>query len=68
MKVPWLIMIWRENGSVTGSSRVRKHYADWYNKNLAYYNDAFRKSGADNMSVETTEDYAKALLKFFKAR
>ena len=52
----------------TDSRRVRKHYADWYEKNLAYYKSSFQKSGADSMSVETTEDYTKALLKFFKAR
>ncbi|MEM9928716.1 MAG: DUF58 domain-containing protein, partial [Bacteroidota bacterium] len=36
----------------TDSRRVRKHYADWYQNNLAYYEGAFRKSGADSMSVE----------------
>jgi len=52
----------------TDSRRVRKHYADWYTKNMDYYKGAFQKSGADSMSVETTDDYTKALLRFFKAR
>ena len=52
----------------TGSRRVRKRYAKWYEEHQEYYKDAFAKSGADSMSVETTEDYTKALLRFFKSR
>jgi uncharacterized protein (DUF58 family) len=52
----------------TDSKRVRQHYTDWYENNMAYYKNAFKKSGADSMSIETTEDYTKALLGFFKGR
>ena len=52
----------------TSSKSVRKRYQEWYNQHQEYYNTAFRKSGADSMSLETTEDYAKGLLRFFKRR
>ncbi|SER44556.1 DUF58 domain-containing protein [Neolewinella agarilytica] len=52
----------------TDSRRVRAKYTDWYENHLEYYKNAFKKSGADSMSIETTDDYTKALLRFFKAR
>ena len=52
----------------TDSKRVRKRYAAWYEHNVNYYTQAFRKSGADTLSMETTEDYTKALLRFFQSR
>ena len=52
----------------TDSRRVRDRYAQWYEQNMGYFNDAFRQSGADTLSVETTEDYVKELLRFFKRR
>ena len=52
----------------TDSRRVRDRYARWYEENMGYFNDAFRQSGADTLSVETTEDYVKELLRFFKRR
>ncbi|MGB3800483.1 MAG: DUF58 domain-containing protein [Lewinella sp.] len=61
-----------ESGSVhwidTDSKRVRDRYAHWYKENMDYFSDSFRKSGADTLSVETTEDYVKELLRFFRAR
>ena len=52
----------------TDSARVRDRYAGWYNENMDYFASAFRQSGADTLSVETTEDYVKELLRFFKRR
>ncbi|CAH1001258.1 hypothetical protein LEM8419_02157 [Neolewinella maritima] len=52
----------------TDSARVRDRYAGWYNDTMDYFNAAFRQSGADTLSVETTEDYVKELLRFFKRR
>ena len=52
----------------TDSKRVRKRYAAWYEHNVNYYTQAFRKSGAATLSVETTDDYTKALLRFFQSR
>lgn len=52
----------------TDSARVRRRYAEWYDEHQAYFRDAFAKSGADTLTVDTTEDYTKALLRFFKNR
>ena len=52
----------------TSSRRVRKKYTKWYDKHMDYYKTAFAQSGASSMSLETTEDYTKALLRFFKSR
>ncbi|MCP9234309.1 DUF58 domain-containing protein [Lewinella sp. JB7] len=52
----------------TDSKHVRTRYADWYSENMGYFNDSFRQSGADTLSVETTEDYVKELLRFFRRR
>lgn len=52
----------------TGSASVRKQYADWYQKNVDYFNTNFLKSGADTVSIRTDESYINALLKFFQKR
>jgi len=52
----------------TGSRRVRKQYAAWYAGHMDYFRRAFRKSGADLISVETTDDYVRALRQFFERR
>ncbi|MBB4080868.1 uncharacterized protein (DUF58 family) [Lewinella aquimaris] len=52
----------------TDSKQVRTRYANWYNENMDYFSDSFRQSGADTLSVETTEDYVKELLRFFRRR
>ncbi len=52
----------------TDSRRVRDRYAGWYAEHRDYFTAAFRQSGADTLSVETTEDYVKELLRFFQRR
>ncbi len=52
----------------TDSKRVRRQYAEWYQGQQDYFRDAFKKSGADVLQVNTTEDYTRALLRFFKNR
>ncbi|NJC27547.1 DUF58 domain-containing protein [Neolewinella antarctica] len=52
----------------TGSSKVRRNYQAWYDRHQEYFKQAFQKSGADSLSLETTEDYVKGLLRFFKSR
>lgn len=52
----------------TDSRRVRKRYTEWYDQHMDYFKTAFSTSGADSISLETTEDYTKALLGFFKRR
>lgn len=61
-----------ETGAVrwldTSSRRVRTEYQQWYQAHLDYYRDAFRKSGADQVSILTNESYVNALLTFFQKR
>lgn len=52
----------------TSSRKVRRNYSEWYKKHMDYFQQAFRKSGADMISVETTDDYVKALRRFFESR
>ncbi|MEM9527726.1 MAG: DUF58 domain-containing protein [Bacteroidota bacterium] len=52
----------------TDSRRVRKRYAQRYDERMEYRRSAFQKAGADSISMETTEDYTRELLRFFKAR
>ena len=52
----------------TGSRNVRRKYQEWYDEHQTYYRNAFKKSGADSLSLETTEDYTRGLLRFFKGR
>ena len=52
----------------TSDARTRRRYADWYKENMQYFKSTFLKSGADSMSIRTTESYVNALLKFFQQR
>lgn len=52
----------------TGSRRVRQRYAERYEKQQAYFQNAFHKSRADVMSIETTEDYVREMRRFFESR
>ena len=52
----------------TSSRKVRRSYAEWYGKHMDYFRQAFRKSGADVISIETTDDYVRALRRFFESR
>jgi uncharacterized protein (DUF58 family) len=48
--------------------RTREQYARWYADNAAYFKHTFLHSGVDTLSIRTTENYANALLGFFKKR
>ena len=52
----------------TAIPEVRQTYAENFNKNLDYFKDVFRKSGADIVSIRTDKDYVNILLRFFKKR
>ena len=52
----------------SSSPSVRKKYNIWYLKNYNYYNSTFNKNRADHISMDTTADYVKKLLQFFKKR
>ncbi len=52
----------------TSDQRTRRRYADWYKENMQYFKSTFLKTGADSISIRTTESYVNALLKFFQQR
>jgi uncharacterized protein (DUF58 family) len=52
----------------TAIPEVRKAYANNFTKNLDYFKNAFRKTGADTVSLRTDEKYVNTLLRFFKKR
>jgi uncharacterized protein (DUF58 family) len=52
----------------TSDQRTRLRYANWYKENIQYFKSSFLKTGADSMSIRTTESYVNALLKFFQQR
>lgn len=52
----------------TGSSSVRKNYAEYYHNRVGYFEDSFTKSGAGVLSLQVGESYVKKLLGYFKRR
>lgn len=52
----------------TSSERVREAYKNWWYDRQNVMNDAFKKSRVDSVSVETDEDYVKALMTLFAKR
>ena len=52
----------------TGSKGVREQYAVHHKQGVAYYEDAFAKSGAGAIACRVDESYVKKLLGYFKRR
>jgi len=52
----------------TGSARIRDEYESWFNGNLNYFSEVFRRNRCDFLSIPTDGDYVKSLLQFFKSR
>jgi len=52
----------------TSSKKVRENYQNWFSEHVENFITSFKKVGSDIISVNTEEDYVKALLKFFKSR
>ncbi len=52
----------------TNSKKVRTSYKANYLKNVAYYQNSFRKSGSGNISTMVGRDYVKELMGYFKSR
>ncbi len=52
----------------TSSSRVRRAYEEQFAAHNEYFKQAFRRSGASSISINTREDYIIHLLRFFKSR
>ena len=52
----------------TGSKRVRKKYAEYYNSKRIEFTENFKMSGSGIIECNTQDDYQKKLLKYFKSR
>ena len=52
----------------TSKKSIRADYANWFIQHEDYFKTMFNKSGSDVVSIQTDQDYVKALLKFFKKR
>jgi len=52
----------------SSSSKIRRKYAEWWRKNTARLDSMFKKSGVDNVFINTNEDYVKSLMTLFKKR
>lgn len=52
----------------TTDPALRAHYAERFDENRDYAARAFRRAGADFLSLQTTDSYASALLRFFEQR
>lgn len=52
----------------TASKVTRNRYELAYKKHLAYFEDAFNKSGSGKLSTRVDENYVGKLLSYFKAR
>ena len=52
----------------TGAKGVRNSYHQYYRERVAYFQDAFTKSGAGAINCRVDESYVKKLLGYFKRR
>ncbi len=52
----------------SSSAEVRRRYAQKAEARRLYFQDAFRKSRADSLSIRTDESHVNALMKFFQRR
>jgi len=52
----------------TASARARSNYDEWWRMQEKYLNEIFKRSGTDNVSISTNEDYVKPLVGLFKVR
>ncbi len=52
----------------TSDSRIRNKQSAWWRSQQAYLQDTFLRSGVDNVSVRTDQDYVAALMQLFRYR
>ncbi len=52
----------------TNDSRLRKLYSDTWNERQILLQQTFQKSKIDSVSINTDDDYVKALIRLFKLR
>ena len=52
----------------TSNRKVRAAYSDWYRNHDKELDTMFKRTGVDNIAINTNEDYVKALMALFKKR
>ena len=52
----------------TSSKKVRNQHSAWWRSQQNHLRDTFTRSGVDNVSVRTDQDYVTALMGLFKQR
>ena len=52
----------------TSSKKVRNQHSAWWRSHKNHLRDTFTRSGVDNVSVRTDQDYVTALMGLFKQR
>ncbi len=52
----------------SSSKRIRKQYADWWQKHSTKLDVMFKKCGVDYVGIDTNEDYVKSLMTLFRKR
>ncbi|MFM2268314.1 MAG: hypothetical protein RL757_1755 [Bacteroidota bacterium] len=52
----------------TDNQETRKTYAEFYKKQEDFFHQTFVRCGADTIGIKTNQNFADALLKFFKQR
>ncbi len=52
----------------TGSRKIRKAYANWYQERDEAFTSLFRKAGVDQVTIRTDQSYVSQLLQFFQKR
>ncbi len=58
----------RERWLDSSNRRVQQQYSEWFLEQLNYFRTVFLRSGADVVSLRTTESYTQALHRFFQRR
>jgi len=52
----------------TAQKKTRDQYKNWYDSNIQYMKESFRKAGVAQLSLATNEPYLNELIQFFKRR
>lgn len=52
----------------TSDPKVQSNYIEWFENNYNYFRNQFLRSGADIISIATTDSYVTALHQFFQRR
>ena len=58
----------QENWVNTNSKSTQKHYTNWWNALSAEFDDYCKKTGIDQVLLNTNENYTTPLMKVFKRR